>query len=112
MPFYCDYHMHSHHSFDAKHSIREMAEAAVQAGLSEICFTDHIDFEDPNWRDVPADLPAQRAEIEREQPSLQVKVLHGVEVTCRYLRMRRLRRNPFPMCARRNRILSLAQCTL
>lgn len=80
MPNYCDYHMHSHHSFDAKHSIREMAEAAVQAGLSEICFTDHIDFEDPNWRDVPADLPAQCAEIEREQPSLQVKVLHGVEI--------------------------------
>lgn len=80
MPYYCDYHMHSHHSFDAEHSVREMAEAALQAGLSEICFTDHIDFEDPNWWDVPSDLLAQRAEIEREQPSVSVKMRHGVEI--------------------------------
>lgn len=80
MPFYCDYHMHSHHSFDAACSIREMAEAAVQAGLWEICFTDHVEFEDPECRDNPADLAAQRAEVEQEQPTLPVRLLRGVEI--------------------------------
>lgn len=40
-----DYHMHSTVSFDAHSTAEEMAQAAVQAGLKEICFTDHIDYE-------------------------------------------------------------------
>lgn len=80
MPFYCDYHMHSHNSFDAEFSVRAMAQAAVEAGLSEVCFTDHVDFEDPAWRDTPADLFAQRAEIEKEQPAFAVQLLRGAEV--------------------------------
>ena len=80
MKQYCDYHVHSHHSLDAACSIREMAEAAVQASLSEICFTDHVEFEDPECRDNPADLAAQRAEVEREQPALPVCLLRGAEI--------------------------------
>jgi histidinol-phosphatase (PHP family) len=40
-----DYHMHSAVSFDAKASALDMALAARAAGLKEICFTDHIDYE-------------------------------------------------------------------
>ena len=40
-----DYHMHSTVSFDAKATAREMAQAALNVGLKEICFTDHIDYE-------------------------------------------------------------------
>jgi histidinol-phosphatase (PHP family) len=40
-----DYHMHSTVSFDARSTAVEMAQAAVRAGLKEICFTDHIDYE-------------------------------------------------------------------
>lgn len=39
-----DYHIHSTVSFDAKGTPEEMAQAAVAAGLKEICFTDHIDY--------------------------------------------------------------------
>ena len=39
-----DYHMHSTVSYDGYGSPREMAEAAVAAGLREICFTDHLDY--------------------------------------------------------------------
>ncbi len=41
-----DYHMHSRVSFDTDASPAEMVRAAEKAGLSEICFTDHYDFND------------------------------------------------------------------
>lgn len=38
-----DFHMHSTVSFDGHHSPEQMVQAAVDAGLKEICFTDHVD---------------------------------------------------------------------
>ena len=40
-----DYHMHSRVSFDGHASGLDMALAAKNAGLKEICFTDHIDYD-------------------------------------------------------------------
>ena len=40
-----DYHMHSIVSFDGKNTGLEMARAAAKAGLKEICFTDHLDYD-------------------------------------------------------------------
>ena len=40
-----DYHMHSKVSFDGKSGAAEMVRTAVEKGLKEICFTDHIDHE-------------------------------------------------------------------
>ncbi len=39
-----DFHMHSVVSFDGHDSAEDMVQAAVTAGLKEICFTDHIDY--------------------------------------------------------------------
>ena len=39
-----DYHMHSRVSFDGHNTGLEMALAAREKGLKEICFTDHIDY--------------------------------------------------------------------
>ena len=41
-----DYHMHTIISFDGKSTPEQMVRAAVEAGLKEICFTDHIDHVD------------------------------------------------------------------
>ena len=41
-----DFHMHSFVSFDGHGSALEMAQAAAQRGMKEICFTDHVD-DDP-----------------------------------------------------------------
>lgn len=38
-----DYHMHGALSFDTNTPMIDMARAAVDAGLNEICFTDHVD---------------------------------------------------------------------
>ncbi|HHV63456.1 MAG TPA: histidinol-phosphatase [Firmicutes bacterium] len=40
-----DYHVHSQFSPDGRSTIDEYCERAVALGLSEICFTDHFDFE-------------------------------------------------------------------
>ena len=40
-----DYHMHSRVSFDGQSDAWDMALAAKERGLQEICFTDHIDHE-------------------------------------------------------------------
>ena len=41
-----DYHMHSKCSHDGHVSMREMAEAALERGMQEICITDHCDLLD------------------------------------------------------------------
>ncbi len=44
-----DFHMHTSVSFDSETPSVDMVEAAVKAGLKEICFTDHWDYHsDPN----------------------------------------------------------------
>ncbi|MGM9601393.1 MAG: histidinol-phosphatase HisJ family protein [Faecousia sp.] len=40
-----DFHMHSTVSFDGHGTPEEMVKAALEAGLQEICFTDHADYE-------------------------------------------------------------------
>ena len=40
--YLADYHIHSWISSDAQMPMADMAEAAIAAGLQEICFTDHV----------------------------------------------------------------------
>lgn len=42
--YYTDFHMHSNCSPDAYDTMADMAHAAANFGLSEICFTDHCDM--------------------------------------------------------------------
>lgn len=43
-----DFHLHTHISFDGRDTAVNMAQAAVQAGIKEICFTDHMDYDPLN----------------------------------------------------------------
>lgn len=43
-----DFHLHTHVSFDGRDTARNMAQAALKAGLKEICFTDHMDYDPLN----------------------------------------------------------------
>ncbi|MBR2048164.1 MAG: histidinol-phosphatase HisJ family protein [Oscillospiraceae bacterium] len=71
-----DYHMHSRVSFDGKSTGLEMAMAARERGLKEICFTDHIDY-------TPAmDMVLDFDVYAREYDGLEVpglKIRRGVE---------------------------------
>ena len=41
---YADYHIHSEFSDDAKEPMEGQIERAIELGLEEICFTDHVDY--------------------------------------------------------------------
>lgn len=51
--YYIDYHTHSKLSPDSTAPLEEMAAAAVKAGLSELCVTDHYDTLGSDGREAP-----------------------------------------------------------
>ena len=77
-----NYHLHSRCSFDAEHPLTEMCRAAKQAGIYELCLTDHCDLVDekgkPNddfdWAAENRELLAARAAY----PELTIR--KGVEL--------------------------------
>lgn len=70
-----DYHMHSRVSFDGHCTGAEMALAAQRAGLQEICFTDHLDYDPLEQMGVMAfDTAAYNAEYDHlEVPGLKIR---------------------------------------
>lgn len=69
--YYIDYHTHSSLSPDSDAPLQSMAEAAVRAGLSELCITDHYDLVDGQGAPErnPQDWPravAQWEEVRRQ----------------------------------------------
>lgn len=77
-----DYHLHSAYSIDSEMSMEALCEAAIAAGLSEICLTEHTDFGAPNpLSDVALRTEEWLADIERMRglyPSLTIRA--GIEV--------------------------------
>ena len=70
-----DFHMHSHVSFDGHDTGLNMAKAASAAGLKEICFTDHRDYDpfDPDHK-LQFDLLHYNKEYgELEIPRLKIR---------------------------------------
>ena len=67
-----DYHMHTRVSFDGHDTGLAMAMAAKERGLTEICFTDHIDYVD--GMDMVFDTAAYNAEYDGlEVPGLLIR---------------------------------------
>ena len=42
-----DFHMHTLFSTDGKSSMRDMMDSASKRGLEHICFTEHMDYDNP-----------------------------------------------------------------
>ena len=74
-----DIHLHSRVSFDGPDSGEVLARAAAAAGLKEICFTDHIDY-DPlgTMPDMAFDTAAYNAEYDALEIS-GLKIRRGME---------------------------------
>ena len=70
-----DYHMHTVVSFDGHDRGEAMARAALAAGLKEICFTDHLDYDPLGQMGVLAfDTDVYNAEYDRlEVPGLKIR---------------------------------------
>jgi histidinol-phosphatase (PHP family) len=71
-----DYHMHTVVSFDGHHRGIDMAEAALGAGLKEICFTDHLDYDPLNQMGILAFDTARYNEEydDLELPGLKIRL--------------------------------------
>ena len=76
-----DYHMHTHFSADSEASPREHILTAIDKGLGEICFTDHRDF---NYPDYPFELDTKAyfQELKQLQKEFQdqITIKIGLEI--------------------------------
>ncbi len=77
-----DYHLHTRHSMDCEMTLDTLCEAAIAAGLDEICVTDHTDFGHPHIPERFAPVISEwLADVERAQrayPRLLIRV--GLEI--------------------------------
>lgn len=82
--YLADYHTHSRISPDAGDSMTVLAEAALAAGLDEICFTDHV--EPVAWNSTMPqesyDWPALAEEFERAREAVgdRIQLRLGIEL--------------------------------
>lgn len=75
-----DYHIHSSVSADCKVPMMSMAKAALDAGLKEICFTEHIDLNLLEGPDFTVDFKAYAtalADVRAAFPTLTIRM--GIE---------------------------------
>ena len=70
-----DYHMHSRVSFDGHDTGEALARTALERGLKEICFTDHLDYDPLGKMGVLAfDTDAYNAEYDHlDIPGLKIR---------------------------------------
>lgn len=77
-----NYHFHSICSFDGEHPLVDMCRAAAEAGIGELCLTDHCDLIDEHGK--PDDSfswekeDQQLARARREYPALTIR--RGIEL--------------------------------
>lgn len=50
---YCDYHLHTEFSFDSREKMEKVCEAAIEQGIQEIVFTEHVEFAAEDASDWP-----------------------------------------------------------
>ena len=70
-----DYHLHTKVSYDSNADPEQMLKAAVDAGLKEICFTDHLDY-DPLGKNKNLTFTTEAYEAaygQMEHPSLKIR---------------------------------------
>ena len=78
-----DTHTHSQISFDSTAPLPDMARAAIDAGLSELCITDHCDLLDADGNlDDRFDWPGSKAQFYETLPQVegQLKLRLGIEL--------------------------------
>ena len=74
-----DFHMHSWISFDSEGDPGQMVLAAERAGLKEICFTDHLDYDPKGIRKDLAFTDENHAKAYNGLHSDKVKIRYGFE---------------------------------
>jgi histidinol-phosphatase (PHP family) len=89
-----DLHMHSTFSSDGKNTLADMAQAALNSGLTTICFTEHVDYNPRDQGFGYYDHEAYHAAIERAREAFsgRLEILMGIEFAEPHLHPRELER--------------------
>ncbi len=74
-----DYHVHTAYSDDCDTPMEAMAGRAVDMGLDEICFTEHVDYDVPDVVTCDYDAYFQGLEITRRRYGDRVAIRTGIE---------------------------------
>lgn len=77
-----DYHVHTTYSDDAVSNLRSMCIRAIEIGLEEIAFTEHLDFIPSDWSNEAFDYNFYMRDIEscRKEFGDKLKIRAGAEV--------------------------------
>jgi histidinol-phosphatase (PHP family) len=77
-----DYHVHTTRSVDCDTPVAESCRAAIAAGVTEIAFTDHVDFEIADEGYGYYDYEAYQSDISQAQQDFagQLTILRGAEI--------------------------------
>lgn len=78
---YMDYHVHSFYSFDGKANVEDICAAAINKGLSEICFTEHfsINPHDPSYNFFDYDSYSKSIEMLKAKFQDKLEIRKGIE---------------------------------
>lgn len=77
-----DYHVHTLFSGDSTANLHEQLQAAASSGVEEICFTDHVDFDNPGHNFAPADLIKRHEELRKYKGYYNgVRIREGAEIS-------------------------------
>lgn len=89
---FADYHVHSVHSFDSETPMAAHLKTAEEKGLTEICFTEHLEY-DFHRHNEPVDLEAYQRDFQT-LPQSPVRAKLGIEagISCTDTSMELLRR--------------------
>ncbi|MDW7672442.1 MAG: histidinol-phosphatase HisJ family protein [Bacillota bacterium] len=77
-----DFHVHTHHSFDAESPASVLVEQAIHLGITRLCLTDHVDYDyDGEGSEFSFSYQAFFDEISRIRHLYQnqIEILTGVE---------------------------------
>ena len=81
-----DYHMHTHHSGDSTAPMEDMIKSSIDKGLTDICFTEHVDFDYPECYEgvgkdtFTIDTDAYRNEVFKYREAYRNKIHMGFGV--------------------------------
>ena len=78
--FLADYHVHSSCSFDAKDRMADMAKSELAKGITEVCFTDHVDFGDQQTMQIgPERFQLPKSQVKQFIEAME-KAPEGIDI--------------------------------
>ncbi len=82
MRYFADYHTHTNFSGDSEAPMESMVKRAIELGLTELVFTDHVDYDyaDPVFENIDFEDYLEHFRHVKERYYRDINILMGVEI--------------------------------